>query len=119
MKPIRTENNYEQALKRIEQLWEAEVGTPECDELEVLSMLVERYEEEKHPIPPPHPIEAIRFAMEQRGVTQRDLEAFIGSSGRVSEILAEKRALTLDMIRRLHRGMQIPSDVLIAEYFQE
>lgn len=116
MKLIRTEPDYEAALQRIEQLWDAPQDSPECDELEVLSMLVERYEEQHHQIPPPHPVEAIRFAMEQRGLRQRDLEEFIGPSGRVSEILSEKRPLTLEMIRRLHAGMRIPSDVLIAEY---
>ena len=81
-------------------------------------MLVEQYEEKHHPVLPPHPIEAIRFAMEQRGLRRKDLEEFIGSSGRVSEILSEKRPLTLEMIRRLHDGMKIPSDVLIAEYLE-
>jgi len=116
MKLIRTEPAYEGALQRIDELWDAARDTPECDELEVLSMLVERYEEQHHKIPPPHPVAAILFAMEQRGLRRKDLEVFIGPSGRVSEILAEKRPLTLDMIRRLHVGMKIPSDVLIADY---
>ncbi len=116
IRPIRTEKDYDAALARIEQIWEAEPGTPESDELDVLSLLVEAYEAEHHPIPPPDPIEAIKFRMEQMGLSRKDLEPFIGHRGRVTEVLNRKRGLSIDMIRRLNQGLGIPADVLIAEY---
>jgi len=113
--PIRTERDYRKALKRIESLWDAEPDSPEYDELEVLSTLVDAYEAQHQPIGPPDPVEAIRFRMDQLGLSRKDLEPYIGSRGRVSEILGRKRGMSLTMIRRLHRGLGIPADVLLAD----
>lgn len=114
LKPLRTEQDYEAALLRLETLWGARVDTPEGDELEILSILVERYEEEHYPMPPSDPVEAIKFLMDQRGLTPRDLEPYIGSSGRVSEILNRKRSLSMAMVKRLHKGLSIPYESLLA-----
>lgn len=112
---IKTEADYERTLARIETLMDAESGTPEMDELEVLSVLVEKYEDERYPVDVPDPIVAIRFRMEQQGLTNRDLEAYLGSQARVSEVLNGKRALSKEMIRRLHNGLGIPAEVLLQE----
>ena len=114
IKPIRTEEDYNGALARIEEIWDAEPGTPESDELDVLAVLVEAYEDEHHPIDPPDPIEAIRFRMDQMGLTRKDLEPLIGSRGRVAEVLNKKRGLSIDIIRNLTEGLGIPAEVLIA-----
>jgi HTH-type transcriptional regulator/antitoxin HigA len=113
IKPIRTEADYEAALKEVERLWGAEPGTPEGDRFEILFTLVEAYEEQHYPILPPDPVEAIKYFMETRGLDRRDLEEYIGSSGRVSEVLSRKRPLTLRMIRKLNAGLGIPAEVLI------
>jgi HTH-type transcriptional regulator / antitoxin HigA len=115
IKPIRTDEDLTNALLRIEQLWGAALGSPEGDELEILALLVEKYEDEHFPIPPSDPIEAIKFRMDQQGLTARDLEAFIGPSGRVSEVLNRKRPLSLRMIKRLHDGLRIPYERLFAD----
>ena len=115
IKPIRTKKDYLKALKRIEALWDAEPKSTKYDELEVLVTLVEAYEEKQHPIDPPDPIEAIQFRMEQLGMTRKDLEPYIGPRGRVSEVLGRKRGMSLAMIRKLHRGLGIPAEVLLAE----
>lgn len=115
IRPVKTENDYDAALARIEDLWGAEPGTPEGDELDVLIALVGVYEDENHPVPPPSPIEAIRFVMEQKELTQADLIPYLGSRPRVSEILNGKRTLTLRMIRSLHSGLGIPADILIQD----
>ncbi len=114
--PIKTETDYESALKEIERLFDAGPGTAEGDRLEVLATLVEAYEEKHYPVSFPDPIEAIRYHMESRGLTRRDLEPYIGSRARVSEILNRKRPLTMEMVRNLHRGLGIPADVLIQPY---
>lgn len=114
VKPIRTEDDYAAAMARVDELWGAEVGTPEGDELEVLALLIGKYEDEQFPMPPSNPIEAIKFRMDQQGLTPRDLEPFIGSSGRVSEVLNGKRRLSLAMIKRLHEGLNIPYESLLA-----
>jgi len=114
--PVKTEKDYDTALARIEDLWGAEPGTPEGDELDVLLALVGVYEDENHPVPPPSPIGAIRFVMEQKGLKQSDLIPYLGSRPRVSEILNGKRSLTLRMIRSLHSGLGIPADILISHY---
>ncbi len=119
VKPIRTEKDYDAALARIEEIWDAEPGTRESDELDVLSILVEAYEEKHYPIDPPDPIEAIKFRMEQMELTRKDLEPFIGHRGRVAEVLNRKRGLSIDMIRKLCAGLGISSEVLIAEYTLE
>ena len=116
LKPIRTEEEYELALARIAERWEAVPGSEAADELEALSILVEAYEREVHPIPPPDPIDALRFAMEQRGLKSKDLEPMIGPSGRVSEVLRKRRGLTLGMIRKLHAGLGVEPEVLIRPY---
>jgi HTH-type transcriptional regulator/antitoxin HigA len=116
IKPIRTENEYKEALTQIDAIFDALPGTPEGDLLDVLTILVEAYEEEHYPITPPDPIEAIEFHMERLGLTRRDLEPYIGSRARVSEILNRRRPLTLAMIRRLQDGLGIPAEILLQRY---
>lgn len=113
VKPIRTERDYEANLARIEHLIDAEPGTPEGDELEIIATLVERYENERFPIAAPTPLAAIRFRMEQAELTPKDLEPFIGSRARVSEVLSGTRPLSIDMIRALNQHLGIPAEVLI------
>jgi len=116
IKPIKNETDYQAALDEIESLFDATPDTPEGDRLEVLTTLVEAYEEKHYSIPMPDPNEAIAYHMESRGLTRRDLEPFIGSRARVSEILNRKRPLTMEMIRNLHKGLGIPAEVLIQPY---
>ncbi len=116
IKPIHSEADYEAALVEIERLFEVEPHTPEADKLDVLVMLVERYEDEHFAIPWPDPIAAIQYHMESRGLSRKDLEPFIGSRARVSEILNRKRPLTLPMIRALSKGLGIPAEVLVQSY---
>ena len=113
IKPIRPEADYEAALAEVERLWGAEPGTPDGDRFEVLFTLVEAYEEKQYPILPPDPVEAIKYYMDSRGLDRRDLEQYIGPSGRVSEVLSRKRPLTLAMIRKLNAGLGIPAEILI------
>ena len=115
MKPkvIKTAQAHEAALKRIDELMDAKRGTPEGDELDLLATLVDLYEKQHFPIEAPDPIQAIQFRMEQAGLRQQDLVPYIGSRSRVSEILHGKRALTIGMIRALHRGLGIPAEVLL------
>jgi HTH-type transcriptional regulator/antitoxin HigA len=113
IKPIRTEADYEATLAEVERLWGTEPGTPHGDRFEVLFTLVEAYEEKQYPILPPDPIEAIKYYMDSRGLDRRDLEQYIGPSGRVSEVLSRKRPLTLAMIRKLNADLGIPAEVLI------
>ena len=115
IRPIRTKRDYERALRRIETLMDADPGTDEGDELEVLATLVEVYEEKHFPVGAADPVEAILFRMDQQGLERKDLEPFIGSRHRVSEVLNRKRGLSLDMIRRLHAGLGIPLQVLVGE----
>jgi HTH-type transcriptional regulator/antitoxin HigA len=114
--PIKTEADYEGALAEIDAIFDAQPGTPEGDRLEVLTTLVEAYERQHHAIAPPDPIEALLYYLESRGLTRRDLEPYIGSRARVAEILNRRRALTIDMIRRLNTGLGIPAEVLIRPY---
>jgi HTH-type transcriptional regulator / antitoxin HigA len=116
IRPIRTEADYRAALKEAESLWEAEPGTPEGDQVDVLSTLIEAYEAKHHPVPAPDPIAAVLFMMEQKGLTRRDLEPAIGSRSRVSEILNRRRPLTLPMVRALSALLNIPVDVLVQPY---
>lgn len=116
IKPIRTEDDYEAALKEIGRLFEAKAGTAEADRLDVLTTLTEAYEEKLYALPLPDPIEAILYHMESRGLSRLDLEPFIGSRARVSEVLNRKRPLTMEMIRRLHDGLGIAAEVLIQPY---
>jgi HTH-type transcriptional regulator/antitoxin HigA len=114
IKPIRNDKQHRAALTEIARLWSSRPATPEHDRLEVLAALVEDYEEKHQPVYPPDPVEAIRFRMEQLGLDRKALEPCIGSRARVSEVLARKRRLTLDMIRRLNKQLGIPADVLLA-----
>lgn len=116
LRPIRNEEDYETALEEIEALWEAEPGTPEADRLDILVMLVEMYEAEHYPIPDPDPIELILHVMEARGLTRRDMEPYLGSRARVSEILNRRRPLSLEMIRKLQSGLRLPADILVQPY---
>ena len=113
IRPIKSERDYEEVLSRIEQLMDSKAGTRPGDELDILSALVVSYEAMHHPIFPPDPVEAIKFRMDQLGMTRKDLEAVIGGRGRISEILSRKRPLSLEMIRRLHRILNIPLESLI------
>ncbi|MBA3449445.1 MAG: helix-turn-helix domain-containing protein [Pseudaminobacter sp.] len=113
LKPIRTETDYDGALAEVGRLWGAKSGTLNGDRLDVLVTLVEAYEARHHPIDPPDPIEAIRFRMEQAGLTRKDLEPLIGTRGRVAEIMNRKRGLSIDMIRRLNEEFGISAEVLI------
>ncbi|WP_415900377.1 helix-turn-helix domain-containing protein [Neptuniibacter sp. QD48_11] len=116
IKPIKTEADYEATLTRIADLMDAELNTPEGDELDVLTTLVEHYETKHHSISAPNPIEAIRFRMEQYGLQDKDLIPYLGRSGRVSEVLNYKRKLTLPMIRKLHKGLNISTESLVQDY---
>jgi HTH-type transcriptional regulator/antitoxin HigA len=116
IKPIKTEKDYQMALERLEVVFDAKSGTAEGDELELLGILISQYENEHFPIDLPDPIEAIKFRMEQLDYNQNDLARVIGLKSRVSEILNRKRKLSLDMIRKLHEVLHIPTDVLIQAY---
>jgi len=113
VKPIRTEGDYEAALNEVGRLWGAKSGTPEGDRLEVLATLIEAYEDKHFPMDPPDPIEAIKFRMEQQGMTRKDLEPLIGTRTRVAEVLNRRRGLSIEMIRRLHNTLGISAEILI------
>ena len=116
IKLIKTKKDYEQALARLEVIFDAKKGTPNGDELELLGMLIDNYEHEKFPIGFPDPVEAIKFRMEQLGYTQTDLANVVGLKSRASEILNRKRKLSLEMIRQIHDRLNIPTEVLIQAY---
>jgi HTH-type transcriptional regulator/antitoxin HigA len=113
IRPIRNEADYELALQEIDRCLDAASGSPERDQLEVLTVLVDDYEAKHHSISPPEPIAAIEFVLEQRGLSRKDLEGVIESSGRISEVMNKQRSLTLAMIRRLVETFDLPADVLI------
>jgi HTH-type transcriptional regulator/antitoxin HigA len=115
-RPIKSEQDYQIAMKRLEDIFDAKIGTPEGDELEILGILIEHYENEHFSIDLPDPIEAIKFRMEQLGLNQSDLAKIIGLRSRASEILNKKRKLSIEMIRHLHQKMNISADVLIQDY---
>lgn len=116
IKAIKNEEDYQQALKRLEVIFDAPVDSQEGDEADILSILIEKYEDEHYPIGPPDPIEAIKFRMEQMDMKKSDLANIIGYKSRVSEIFSKKRKLTLQMIRKLHDKLKIPYEALIADY---
>ncbi len=116
IKPIKTEQDYNQALERLELIFDAKKDSSEGDELEVLGILIDQYENEQFPISLPDPVEAIKFRMEQLGYTQNDLANIVGLKSRASEILNRKRKLSLEMIRKIHEVLNIPTDVLIQSY---
>lgn len=116
IKPIKTKKDYDKALKRIEGLWGVKENTAAGDEFEILFTLVEAYEDKHYPIPPPHPIEAIKFRMEQGTINDKELTKLLGGRSRKSEILSGKRKLSLNMIRSLHKKLKIPVESLINAY---
>lgn len=118
LKPIKTKKEYGAALARVYELMQKDLkaGSKLSDELEVLSILVEAYEKEHYPIPPPHPIEAIKFRLEQMGIDEKELTRILGGRSRKSEILNGRRKLSLNMIRELHKKLSIPAETLIAAY---
>ncbi len=116
IKPIRNEKDYESVLVRIEEIFDAEPDTPDGDELEILSSLVEVYEKKNYPIEMPDPIEAIKIRMEDLGLNRKDLEDAIGFKGRISEVLNRKRPLTLPMVRKLSKKLGLPTEVLAQSY---
>lgn len=113
IKPIRSQDDYERAMAEVERLWGAATGTAKGDRLDVLATLIDAYERDHFPIEAPTPVEAIKFRMEQQGLTRKDLESVIGSRGRIAEVLSGKRQLSVAMIRKLHDELGIPADVLI------
>ncbi len=113
LKPIRSNADYETALIEVERLWGAKAGTVKGDRLDVLATLIDAYETRHFPFDRPDPIDAIKFRMEQRGLTRKDLEPLIGSRARVAEVLNRKRSLSIDMIRRLNEELGIPAEILI------
>ena len=115
IKPIRSNDDLKKAFRRLEKIFQAEEGTAQADERDVLVTLVETYESRHYDFGPADPVEAIKFRMEQEGLTPRDLERYIGPSGRVSEVLNRKRPLSLRMVKRLHDGLKIPYESLLAE----
>ena len=108
LKPIKNDRELGRVLKRIDELWGAKPNTQKGDELDVLMLLVEKYEDDHYAIPPSDPVEAIKFLMEQNNLSRKDFEPYIGTSGRLSEVLNKKRNLTLAMIKKLHDGLKIP-----------
>jgi HTH-type transcriptional regulator/antitoxin HigA len=113
LKPIRSEADYDEALAEVGKLWGAKAGTPEGDRLDILATLIDAYEAKTYPMDPPDPVEAIRFRMEQQGLTRKDLEPMIGPRNRVADVLNRKRSLSIDMIRQLHSRLGISAEVLI------
>lgn len=118
LRPIRNEKEYESSLERIYELIQKKVKPKslEGDELEVLTLIVKSYEEKKYPIPPPSPLAAIKFKMDQLGLAESDLTNILGNRSRKSEIFSKKRKLSLNMIRKLHSALDIPADILIREF---
>jgi HTH-type transcriptional regulator/antitoxin HigA len=114
IKPIRNDDDLRTAFKRLDKIFQAQEGTPAADEMEILVTLIEAYEYKHFQISASDPVEAIKFRMKQQGLTQKDLEPFIGSSGRVSEVLNHKRRLSLQMVKRVHEGLQIPYESLLS-----
>lgn len=116
IKPIRTEKDYENALKRLEIIFDAPINSLEGDEAEILSLLIENYENKVYPIEAPDPIEAIKIRMEEMNLKQKDLVGLIGGKSRVSEVLNRKKRLTVDMIRELEKKLSISATVLVSNY---
>ncbi len=113
LKPIRNDADHEAAMEEVARLWGAKSGTPDGDRLDVLVTLIDAYEAKRHALDAPDPVEAIKFRMEQQGLTRRDLEGVIGTRTRIAEVLNRRRGLSIDMIRRLHDRLGIPAEVLI------
>lgn len=113
LRPLKTEADYKAAMAEIERLWGAKAGTPRGDRLDILATLIDAYENEHDPMDPPDPIEAIKFRMEQQGLTRKDLAGILGSRTRVAEVLNRRRGLSINMIRRLHEKLGMSAEVLI------
>lgn len=113
IKPIKTEKDYQEALDFVEKLWDAKPDTPRGDRLEVMTTLVEAYEEKAYKILPPDPVEAIKFRMEQLGLSKTDVAPYLGGKNRVSEVLQRKRNLTVKMMQKLHKELEIPAESLL------
>ena len=116
IKAIKSKKDYQAALARLDHIFDAKPGSSDGDELEILGILIKKYEQDHYPIDYPDPIEAIKFRMEQLGYTQNDLARVVGLKSRASEILNRKRKLSLEMIRQIHQSLGIPTDVLIQAY---
>lgn len=116
VKPIKAKRDYQAALRRAEQLWDAPLRSAEAEALDVLTLLIADYEAKQFPIADPDPIQFLIYVMESRGLTRKDLEPYVGSRGRVAEVLNRDRPLTLQMIRRLSGGLGLPADVLVRRY---
>lgn len=116
LSPIKSENDYQESLQRLDTLFDAKIGTPESDEADILALMIDNYENQYYPIESPDPIEAIRIRMEEMQIKQVDLIPEIGGKSRVSEVLNKKRRLTVDMIRKLAKRLSLPSDLLIKDY---
>lgn len=115
IKPIKSQQDYQNALSEIERLFDTKPNTPDGDRLEILTTLVEKYEEDHYPIEAPNPVEALKYFMESRGMERKDLEKYIGKPNRISEILNYRRSLSLTMIRRLHFELGMPAEALLKE----
>ncbi len=113
IKPIRSKKDHEKAMKEVEGIWGAKNGTPKGDRLDVLATLIDAWEAANYSMDPPDPIEAIKFRMEQQGLTRKDLEGIIGTRARIAEVLDRKRGLSIAMIRRLNAELNIPAEILI------
>jgi HTH-type transcriptional regulator/antitoxin HigA len=116
IKPIKTKRDYQSALKLAEALWDAPDGSPEADRLDVLTLLIQDYEAKHYAIADPDPIDFLLGVMDQRGLSRKELEPYIGSRARVAEVLNRVRPLTLEMIRRLSEGLDLPAEVLVRRY---
>jgi len=116
IRPIKNEKDYQEALKKLEKVFDAKPDTPEGDMAEILSLLIENYENQHYPIDPPDPIEAIKIRMEEMNMKQKDLVGIIGAKSKVSEVLNRKRKLTVDMIRKLTKSLNLSASLLINEY---
>lgn len=116
IKPIKTQKDYKAALKRLDEIFDAPIKSKEGDEAEILSLLIDNYENEKFPIEEPDPVEAIKIRMEEMGMNQSDLVGIIGEKGKVSEVLNRKRKLSLNMIRNLHKKLNLSPTILIQDY---
>lgn len=116
LKPIKNEEDYKNALARLEEIFDAPENSPEGDEAEILSLLIENYENEHYPVEAPDPIEAIKIRMQELNLRQQDLVGIIGGKSRVSEVLNRKKRLTVEMIRTLEKHLQISASVLVADY---
>lgn len=119
IRPIKTERDYQAVLEEIEKIFDAEPDTPRGDRLEVLTTLVEAYEDRCYPIPSPDPVDALCYHMESRGLSRKDIEKYIGGRARVSEILNRKRPLSLQMIKRLHGELGVPAESLLGPYSKD